>query len=116
MNNSQRSKQKKSPGRETEAFVTCITQLNDGARGSRINEPLVFDTTYRIQWTESWVDLSELAKLRWIKGLSYDELALHYGRTRNAISNYCQNIRRKDFVLPGLADVEREKIKWAYQS
>ncbi len=88
----------------------------NGARGSRLEEPLTFGLTHQIQWNESRVNLAELAKLRWIDGRTYKDLASHYGRTRNAISNYCQNIRRKGIDLPGLTNEEREKIKWAFQS
>ena len=88
----------------------------NGAPGSILEEPLVFDLSYQIQWVESRVDLMELAKLHWIEGWSYQKLSLHYGRTLNAIKNYCQNIRKKDFRLPGLTNEEREKIKWAFQN
>ena len=72
--------------------------------------------SYPIQWHESRVNLAELAKLRYLEGWSRQKLASHYGRTLNAITNYCQNIRRKDFKLEGLTAEEREQIKWAYQS
>ena len=84
-------------------------QKSDGAHGSRLEEPLVLDLSYQIQWCESKVNLAELAKLRWIE----DDLSLHYGLTRNAINKYCQNIRKKNFDLPGLpaelAEMENPK-------
>lgn len=81
-----------------------------------LREPLSLDKTYPIQWHESRVNLAELAKLRYIHGWSRQELAHHYGRTLNAITNYCQSIRRKNFDLDGLTVEEKEKIKWAYQN
>ncbi len=102
-------KAKKSPGRETEAFK--ILTLNFGARGTKLSEPLVLDTTYPIQWHEQRVDLAELAKLRYLEGWSRQRLASHYGRTLHAITNYCQTIRRKDFNLPGLTVEDKEKIR-----
>lgn len=87
-----------------------------GARHPRIGEPLVKVETYPIQWREPRVDLAELAKLRYLEGWSRERLAQHYGRTLHAITAYCQNIRRKNFVLDELTEQEREKIKWAYQN
>jgi hypothetical protein len=81
-----------------------------------LREPLLMDIVYPIQWRESRVNLAELAKLRYLEGWSREQLARHYGRTLNAITNYCQNIRRKNFELDGLSMLEREKIKWAYQN
>lgn len=92
------------------------SRLCFGAPGFRLGEPVAFGLTYQIQWFESRVNLAELAKLRWIEGWKYKDLALHFGRTRNAISNYCQKIRKQDFSLPGLTRREREKIKWASEN
>lgn len=87
-----------------------------GARSPMLREPLSLDIAYPIQWHESRVNLTELAKLRYIHGWSRQELARHYGRTLNAITNYCQSIRRKNFDLDGLTVEEKEQIKWAYQN
>lgn len=81
-----------------------------------LREPLDLDIEYPIQWHEPRVNLAELAKLRYIHGWSRQELALHYGRTLSAITNYCQDIRRKKFDLEGLTAEEKEHIKWAYQN
>jgi hypothetical protein len=62
------------------------------------------------------VNLAELAKLRWINGWSRQQLADHYQRTLYAITNYCQNIRKKDFDLEGLTKKEREQIRRAYKN
>jgi hypothetical protein len=62
------------------------------------------------------VNLAELAKLRYLQGWSRQRLASHYGRTLYAITNDCQNIRRKNFNLEGLTEAEKEKIRWAYQN
>jgi len=64
-----------------------------GACGPIIEEPLVFDLSYSIQWQESRVNLAELAELRWIEGWSRKELADYYGRTEGAIQNYFQYIK-----------------------
>lgn len=90
--------------------------LTFGALRPMLREPLSLDIAYPIQWHESRVNLTELAKLRYIHGWSRQELARHYGRTLNAITNYCQSIRRKNFDLDGLTVEEKEQIKWAYQN
>lgn len=87
-----------------------------GARGNKLSEPLVLDTTYPIQWHEPRVDLAELAKLRYLEDWSRQRLASHYRRTLHAITNYCQTIRRKDFNLPGLTVEDKVKIRSAYQN
>jgi hypothetical protein len=86
-----------------------------GARGATLGEPLVVDTTYSIQWQGPRVNLAELAKLRYLEGWSRERLARHYGRTLNAITNYCQNIRRKGFEIEGLTKEEKDLIKRSYQ-
>lgn len=91
-------------------------KLKNGAPRPMLREPLNLDIAYPIQWHESRVNLAELAKLRYLEGWSRDQLARHYGRTLNAITNYCQNIKCKNFELEGLSELEREKIKWAYQN
>jgi len=88
----------------------------NGARGLRMDEPLVLGETHPIQWSESKVDLTELAKLRWIEGQSCGVLGERYGKSVVAIRNYCQAIRKKDFDLPGLTKEERKQIKWAYRN
>lgn len=84
-----------------------------GARQAKVEEPLAWAEEYPIQWREPRVDLAELAKLRWIEGLSRQELAKRYGKTTIAIQNYFQELRRRDFEIFGLSIEERAKIKRA---
>ncbi|MBC7428631.1 MAG: hypothetical protein H7336_08475 [Bacteriovorax sp.] len=86
------------------------------ARLNKVEEPLTTGTLYPIQWRELRVNLAELAKLRFIEGWQRQQLADHYQRTLYAITNYCQNIRRKDFDLEGLTKKEREQIRWTYKN
>lgn len=81
-----------------------------GARQAKVEEPLAWVEEYPIQWREPRVDLAELAKLRWIEGLSRQELAERYGKTTVAIQNYFQQLRRINFRIPGLSDNERAQI------
>ncbi len=87
-----------------------------GAHGSRLEEPLGWIKTYPIQWREPRVNLTELAKLRWIEGWDRKQLADHFGRTEVAVQNYFQEIRKKGFRLPGLNEGDRRRIQWALKS
>jgi len=89
---------------------------SSGARWPSLGEPLVIGKCYPIQWQESRVNLAELARLRFIHGLSHKNLAERYGRTLNAIGNYFQIIRKKDFEIQGLTEEERKKFRWAYKN
>jgi hypothetical protein len=88
----------------------------NGARHTRVEEPLSWAEEYPIQWREPLFDLAELAKRRWIEGLSRKELARVYGRTECAIQNHFQELKRRGLRVPGLTDDEREKILWALKS
>jgi hypothetical protein len=81
-----------------------------GARRPIVEELLSWAEEYPIEWREPRVDLAELARLRWIEGMSQRELAERYGRTEFAIGNYFQNLRRKDFRVPGLSPTDRKSI------
>ncbi len=84
--------------------------MRNGARRTRVDEPLCWAETYPIQWREPRVDLAELAKLRWIEGLSRKELAGRFGRTEIAVQNYIQELRRRRFQVTGLVAQDRERI------
>lgn len=71
------------------------------------------DKTYPIQWRDSRLNLAELAKLRWIDGLDTNSLAKHFKKSPYAIENYYRNIRRLNYKLDSLTEVESEKILWA---
>ena len=90
--------------------------VQDGAPRPMLREPLSLDIAYPIQWHESRVNLTELAKLRWIEGWDRKQLADHFGRTEVAVQNYFQEIRRKGFRLPGLNEGDRRRIQWALKS
>ncbi len=87
-----------------------------GARHTRVEEPLSWAEEHPIQWREPLFDLAELAKRRWIEGLSRKELARAYGKTECAIQNHFQELKRKGFRVAGLTDGEREEILWALKS
>lgn len=82
-----------------------------GARGSNLEELLGWAKIYPIQWRDPRVNLTELAKLRWIEGWDRKKLAAHFGRTEGAVQNYFQEIRRKGFNLLGLSENELRRVK-----
>ncbi len=49
---------------------------------------------YPMQWREPSLNLAELAKLRWVEGWSRKQLAEHYGKSVDAISNYFQEAKK----------------------
>lgn len=89
-----------------------VKLLIRGARQAKVEEPQAWAEEYPIQWREPRVDLAELAKLRWIEGLSRQELAKRYGKTPIAIQNYFQYLKRRNFEVSGLSKHEREQILW----
>jgi hypothetical protein len=93
-----------------------LSPLINGARGSSLKEPLDRAKTYPIQWRDPRVNLSELAKLRWIEGWDRKKLAAYFGRTEVAVQNYFQEIRRKGFRLSGLTESELRRVKANAQS
>jgi hypothetical protein len=75
-------------------FKLGSNNIDIGARGPIVDEPLVVEQVCLMQWQESRVDLSELARLRWIEGWSRKQLAEYYGRTEMAIQNYFQKFKK----------------------
>ena len=84
-----------------------------GARRPIVEEPLAWAEEYPIQWREPRLNLAELAKLRWIEGLSTQDLAKHFDKTLYAIENYYQTARRANLEIEGLSAEDRKQILWA---
>ena len=91
--------------------ATGILGILVGAHRHTLKELWDWPSSYPIQWRDPRVNLSELAKLRWIEGWDRKKLATHYGRTEMAVQNYFQEIRRKGFKLPGLTEEELRRVK-----
>jgi hypothetical protein len=90
--------------------------LKSGGGGITVEEPLTLDQEYLFEWRESRVNLAELAKLRWIDGLTRPQLASHYQKSLHAITKYCVTIKKEDFDLEGLTVEERGKIRRGSQN
>jgi len=83
-----------------------------GARGAKLEEPFCGIETYPVVWREPKFDLAELARFRWINGLSYKELASRFGKTPNAIECHCRLIRKRHFEV-GLSKTEQRHVRKA---
>lgn len=62
------------------------------------------------EWRKPRFDLAELARLRWIEGLTYEEAGRRLDKTKNAMALQCRVIRARDFKV-GLSSVECQKIR-----
>ena len=84
----------------------------NGARGSKVDEPLAFLRNYQVEWVAPKVNLRELALLRFIQGKTERELAQYFGRSKTAIHELLVRMLYNDFRHANLSNEEREQIKW----
>jgi len=68
---------------------------------------MVWAYEYPIQWREPSLDLAELARLRWISGLSIRELADRFGKSKSSIDYHIKMLKKKNFNLVELTEAER---------
>lgn len=90
----------------------CMKILN-GARGSKVDEPLAFQRNYQVEWVAPRVNLRELALLRFIQGKTERELAQYFGRSKTAIHELLARMLKNDFSHANLTKAEKEKINGA---
>ena len=83
-----------------------------GALRAKLEEPLSGVEIYPVVWREPRFDLAELARLRWIEGLTYKELASRFGKTPNAIECHCREVRKRSFNV-GLSNAELRQVRKA---
>lgn len=84
----------------------------NGARGSKLDEPLTFQRNYGIEWVAPRVNLRELALLRFIQGKTERELAQYFGRSKTAIHELLERMLKNDFKNANLTHQEKKHIKW----
>jgi predicted HTH transcriptional regulator len=84
----------------------------NGARGSKLDEPLVFQRNYQVEWVAPRVNLRELALLRFIQGKTERELAQYFGRSKTAIHELLARMVKNDFRHANLTKQEKERITW----
>ena len=88
------------------------TRAENGARGSKVDEPLAFQRNYQVEWVAPRVNLRELALLRFIQGKTERELAQYFGRSKTAIHELLARMLKNDFKHANLTNQEKERIKW----
>jgi len=84
--------------------------LKVGARQGTVKEQIVWAYEYPIQWREPSLNLTELARLRWINRISIKELARRFGKSKSSIDYHLGMIKKKNFHLVGLTETERDGI------
>ncbi len=85
-------------------------RILNGARGSKLDEPLAFQKIYQVEWVAPRVNLRELALLRFIHGKTERELALYFGRSKTAIHELLAWMLKNGFKHANLTESEKEKI------
>lgn len=84
----------------------------NGARRTNVDEPLVYQKIYQVEWVAPRVNLRELALLRFIQGKTERELAQYLGRSKTAIYELLVRMVKNEFKHANLTKEERERIKW----
>lgn len=78
-----------------------INRIN-GARGSKLDEPLAFLRNYQVEWVAPRVNLRELALLRYIQVKTERESAQYFGRSKTAIHELLERmLKNRNFDLSG---------------
>ena len=93
-------------------FKTEYYRLENGARGSKLDEPLTFQRNYQVKWVAPRVDLRELALLRFIEGKTERDLTKYFGRSKSAIHELLSRMLKNGFKYANLSADEMERIKW----
>lgn len=76
------------------------------------HQELTISRWYEIQWRKQEIDLTELAKRRWIDKWSIERLADHFGFGTTRIKVYLNRIRENpDLGGPGVG--RHQKRPWA---
>lgn len=87
--------------------VSGMDRYTNGARGSKLDEPLTVTRFYQVKWSAPRVNLRELALLRFIHAKTERELAKHFGRSKTAIHGLLERMVKNDFRDANLTKVER---------
>ena len=66
--------------------------------------------TYLVQWSGVKIDLTKLAKLRWIEKLKTPELCSIFGRRRSAIRQSIRTLRKCGLSGLNLTELEKNSI------
>jgi hypothetical protein len=89
---------------------------NCGAHRPNLLEHRVLHKMPAIQWKRPQIDLSELARLRWIENWPRERLARHFSKSENAIQCYFQELKRGAIHGVGLTVKEKGRITAAWEA
>ena len=64
-----------------------------GALGNKVVEPSTVSEEYNAEWRRPKLDSEELYYLRYFVGMSYKELAAHFGRSLDSIGWHLDKVR-----------------------
>ena len=67
--------------------------------------------TYLVQWNGVKIDLTKLAKLRWIEKMKTPELCGVFGKRRSAIRQSIRTLRNSGLSELNLTELEKNSIK-----
>ncbi len=85
-------------------------KILNGARGSKVDEPLAFQRNYQVEWVAPRVNLRELALLRFIEGKKERELAAIFGRSKTGIHGLLDRMVKNGFKHANLTSDEMKTI------
>ncbi len=78
--------------------------------------PLTIGDEYPIQWRRPNLDLTELAKIRWIKRWSVSKLAIHFDRSPETVQMHLCHLRAGKIHKLNFSSAERGTIVEAMRS
>lgn len=83
----------------------------NGVRDVKVVEPPDAIKTVLVRWNGVKLDLTKLAKLRWIEKRSVPEICNLFGKRRSAIKLSIRTIRNSELSELNLTEVERNTIE-----
>ena len=75
-----------------------------------VDEPLVYQRNYQVEWVAPRVNLRKLALLRFIQGKTERELVQYFGRSKTAIHELLARMLKNDFRHANLNEAEKRHI------
>ena len=92
-----------------------VFEFVNGTHRPRLAEHRVMGKLHLIQRKRPKLDLSELARLRWIERWSRKRLAQHFGKSELTIQNYFHRLKQGIYKIDKLPPDERRKIMLAWK-
>ena len=71
-----------------------VVKIGEGSANLLETSALAISRTYGATWKKDVIDLTDLARKRWVDGMTMDSLVLHFGFGRTAVVRYLAYIRK----------------------